>query len=293
MKKTIITTGLLSCILSFGFSQTTITLQPDATMGKDAQVFDNLANTNMGSHSEFEIYAWTNGGSQTIRRCFIDFDFSLIPAGSTITSTNFVLYNNPTSTSTNGEHSQTSGSNEMVIERVIQSWDENIITWNNQPNTVTLNQIIVPPSTSSHQDYSMDISSLVQDIVDNPSTSFGLRLTLLTEQYYRSLIFASSDHTNSNLHPKLIITYTNPVGIEVAENSTVLLKIYPNPTSNQLTINTEIEILEIEIIDLTGKIIMTTNGNSTTINVTDLTPGSYFIKVITEENTITKKFVKQ
>ena len=75
--------------------------------------------------------------------------------------------------------------------------------------------------------------------------------------------------------------------------SDLKIKIYPNPTSNQLLIDTELDIREIEIIDITGKIIMTTKENTTTINVVNLTTGIYFIKLITDEKTITKKFVNQ
>jgi hypothetical protein len=70
-------------------------------------------------------------------------------------------------------------------------------------------------------------------------------------------------------------------------------EIYPNPTSNQLSIDTELNINELSIIDITGKIIMETKENTNTINVTDLPSGVYFIKLITDEKLITKKFVKQ
>ncbi|NRA87261.1 MAG: T9SS type A sorting domain-containing protein, partial [Rhizobiales bacterium] len=53
------------------------------------------------------------------------------------------------------------------------------------------------------------------------------------------------------------------------------MNIYPNPTSNQLTIDTELEVSEINIIDITGKIIMTTKRNTNTINVTTLSDGIY------------------
>ncbi|PCI96237.1 MAG: hypothetical protein COB15_11125 [Flavobacteriales bacterium] len=91
------------------------------------------------------------------------------------------------------------------------------------------------------------------------------------------------------------INVISPVAIGI-ENERILnsvINIYPNPTSNQLTIDTELKLSEITIFDITGKIIMTTNGNTNTINVTALSDGIYFIKIITEERTITKKFVKQ
>jgi PKD repeat protein len=71
------------------------------------------------------------------------------------------------------------------------------------------------------------------------------------------------------------------------------INIYPNPTSNQLTINTELKLSEITIIDITGKTMITTKQNTNIINVADLSDGIYFIKLVVEERTITKKFVKQ
>ena len=71
------------------------------------------------------------------------------------------------------------------------------------------------------------------------------------------------------------------------------VNIYPNPTSNLLSIETELDINEINIIDITGKMIITTKQNTNTINVVDLSNGIYFIKLITDEKTIIKKIVKQ
>jgi hypothetical protein len=73
-----------------------------------------------------------------------------------------------------------------------------------------------------------------------------------------------------------------------------IFNIYPNPTSFQLNIvNNMLLVNKIIIIDITGKIIMTTKGNTKTINVADLSDGIYFIILVSDENTITKKFVKQ
>ena len=63
----------------------------------------------------------------------------------------------------------------------INSWNEQSITWNNQPNVTTQNQIIVPASSSVHQNYNINVTSLVQDIINNPNSSFGFSLKLQTE----------------------------------------------------------------------------------------------------------------
>ena len=86
----------------------------------------------------------------------------------------------------------------------------------------------------------------------------------------------------------------NSVGIF---NSTIKedrLILYPNPTSNQLTIGAKLGVNNtLKIIDISGKTIKTIVTDLNIINVADLSDGIYFIKLITKERTITKKFVKQ
>jgi PKD repeat protein len=83
------------------------------------------------------------------------------------------------------------------------------------------------------------------------------------------------------------------IGIENILALNTEVRIFPNPTSNQLSIDTDLEISVITILDLTGKMILTTKQNTKTLSVADLSNGIYFIKLVTDEGTITKKFVKQ
>ncbi|MEO6901930.1 MAG: PKD domain-containing protein [Bacteroidia bacterium] len=70
--------------------------------------------------------------------------------------------------------------------------------------------------------------------------------------------------------------------------------IFPNPTSEQLSITSDgLTIERILIVDLTGKTLKTITKDLNKISVADLSNGLYFIKVITVEQIITKKFIKQ
>jgi len=72
------------------------------------------------------------------------------------------------------------------------------------------------------------------------------------------------------------------------------ISIYPNPASNQLSIiNTQFLIKEVNIVDVTGKTIKTFRKKMSNIKLDDLSPGIYFLKIRTEENTIIKKFIKE
>jgi len=198
------------------YAQTTIVLKPGADQGKDAMIFScapcGYNTLNFGTTSEISAMAWTNSGSESNSRGLIEFDLNIIPANSVITNAKLSLYFN--SSSSNSSHSKTSGSNASLLQRITQTWDEKTVTWENQPTTTVLNQVVLSQSTTSNQNYTdIDVTDLVIDMKNNPDQSFGFLLKLETESYYRSLIFASSDNTDPTLHPKLEITYTQATNL--------------------------------------------------------------------------------
>lgn len=93
----------------------------------------------------------------------------------------------------------------MLVQRVIDPWNELTITYNNQPQTTTQNQVLTPPSTGHNQDFEITVIQLVQFMVSNPNINYGFGLKMQVESYYRSLVFGSSDRTDSTRRPKLIV----------------------------------------------------------------------------------------
>lgn len=74
------------------------------------------------------------------------------------------------------------------------------------------------------------------------------------------------------------------------------VEIYPNPTTGNITIqSSESKIQKVEVYDIYGKLLKTTNVNSifTEINISDLAAGIYVARIITENGIKTKKFVKE
>lgn len=224
MKKLLLLAIFIVAITADGFAQKTINLQPDAVDGKDAVLSKGSPNNNYGSYLDIDALAWTNGGESVTLRSLIDFDLSAIPFGSKIKSATLFLYNNYNSRNCNGEHQSLSGSNVSVLQRIIEPWEEGTVTWNNQPAITSNNEVTVPMSTSEHQDYSINVTKLVQDMVDYYSSSYGFMLKLVTEDYYRCLIFASSDNENASLHPKLEITYEDPTPCRITVYDTVKIE---------------------------------------------------------------------
>ena len=72
-----------------------------------------------------------------------------------------------------------------------------------------------------------------------------------------------------------------------------IIKLYPNPAKDQLNIETNYELNKVQIIDITGKMLVQEQNNFSTINISDLHKGVYFIKLYVNNNTIVKKFIKE
>jgi len=81
-------------------------------------------------------------------------------------------------------------------------------------------------------------------------------------------------------------------GIESITNDE--LRIYPNPVKDYLRFtNYELRFNKVEILDLSGKTLMSQSSNLSPINVTNLPAGIYFVKITTDNGIITRKFIKE
>ena len=77
-------------------------------------------------------------------------------------------------------------------------------------------------------------------------------------------------------------------GLEDAEET--LLSFFPNPTKSEIAFSQAIE--KVEVIDLTGKAILTFT-NAKTINLESLPSGTYYLRLTNEEKTSLQKVIKQ
>ena len=74
------------------------------------------------------------------------------------------------------------------------------------------------------------------------------------------------------------------------EAETESISFFPNPTKSKITFSQAIE--KVEVIDLTGKAILTFS-NAKTINIESLPAGAYYLRLTNEEKTSLQKVIKQ
>lgn len=184
-----------------------ISLRPNSTDGIDALINDLKPDINAGTHPDFIANAWTNQSIPVIQRSLVKFDLGEIPSNAVIDSAKLSLYSYISPA--NGAHSTLSGSNSCIIQRVNSFWDENTITWNNQPSVTPEDKVEIPQSLNDVEHYlEIDVTDMTTEMVRNQAANFGFMLKLVTEEFYRRMTFASSDNSNPELHPKLDIYYT-------------------------------------------------------------------------------------
>jgi len=213
MIKNIFVALLFSSLINTGFSQASLVIQPGAGAGKDALLhgLDYLTDANFYDTKEFVANAWTFNGVFGIVRSVVEFDLTVIPPGAAIEGAYLSLYawDSPTSME---PHSNLSGSNACWLQRITTYWEEETVTWNNQPDVTTQNQVGIPETGDPDKDYlDIDVTALVRDMLLYPESSFGFMLKLQDENYYRRMNFCSSDHPDSLKHPKLVITFKTDV----------------------------------------------------------------------------------
>lgn len=226
MRKVLFVSALmLSAVLSFG-QTTTVVFKPNATVGKDAPImkFDNdciatgydatPSNVNYATEETLWMKDWTwnaigcSGGTMRSLLCFTE--LSTIPSNAVIVSATLRLYGVTSDRNTSYSGAPASYyENTVVVQQVTSPWNENTVTWNTQPSTTTANQFIIPQSTSQYNwnytNSSSELVAMVQNMVSG--NNYGFMLRLQTEQHYRNMVFASSDHPDASLHPELEVTY--------------------------------------------------------------------------------------
>ena len=199
--------------------QQTITLQPGPE-GKDAYVAimrhpQNpcffYCNDNNGNNPNLTVLAYVQQNqTEHLYRSFLQPDLNQIPNNATVNSAILYVYGNPTAS-----HNSTSSVN-IKCKEALQPWSESSVTWNNQPSlggsleSKTIRYNGNPYDNSDSYWESWNITSLVQQWVKGQKPNYGVSLTTddSPRLYPTEFFMNSSDHSNSSLRPKLVITYT-------------------------------------------------------------------------------------
>lgn len=241
-------------ILLYGalFSQATITLQPGPTEGKDAEIW-SLQPNSVYEDDLIRGLGWTFNGVYGIVRAFIQFDLSSIPAGSEIDSAFLSLY------APHSPHMQFhSGESAAFLRRITSEWDDATVSWNHQPLSTDVHQVVLPKASAEYQDYPhINVTALIHDMVHDPSNSFGFMLILQDERKYNRISFCASEYPDETKHPKLEIYYKTPDEKEPGQGEQLDIIFLPNPYTDfiKIQMSKPVPSIRLQILDVVGRVL--------------------------------------
>jgi hypothetical protein len=194
----------------------TFVLQPGPEDGKDAMVSNLEPDKNFGGHKYFEATFMSEPVLTVMRlnRSLIDFrlpqTFAPVFIKKVILKLSYEVPVPWDSTIFTG----TSATNFVggVLRQIVEPWEENGVTWNKTPKTIEMNQVFIPPFIRNTNFIEVDVTRLfVQPANTDPAVypNYGMLFKLVPEDKWPGFRFASSDHPNAALRPKLTVYYTN------------------------------------------------------------------------------------
>lgn len=203
---------LLAALSSPTFAQDTLVIKPDAECGKDATMTNSPtwddgsmpnARPNPSSPS-LRVEAWTansNGSAEHDWRSVIEFRPLKNIQSAVVDAATLILYAYPGFPHSNGGQAE---ENTSEVYRIIEYWEEDLVTWLTQPD-IDLNGGVEIPRNNNYDLIEVDVTDMVQTMIDNPEASFGFLIRQKVETPYGSMNFASSDYPDYSSAPELVI----------------------------------------------------------------------------------------
>lgn len=194
------------------FAQDTLVIKPDAACGKDATMVNSptwddgsMPHARPNPSSPFlRVEAWTanaNGSAEHDWRSVIEFKPLKNIQSAVVNAATLILYAYPGFPHSNGGQAE---ENTSEVYRIIEYWEEDEVTWLTQPG-VDINGVVEIPRNNNYELIEVDVTGMVQTMIDNPELSFGFLIRQKVETPYGSMNFASSDYPDYSRAPELVI----------------------------------------------------------------------------------------
>lgn len=150
-------------------------------------------------------------------------------------------------------------------------------------NTSTIHEFEFKPSTTGC--YRLEVYDAYGDGI-NAGYGAGYFQLLAADG---TQIFKDNGKFGSQATYMIDVTY--PAGIE--DVATTEAAIYPNPATDVININTDENVLRVEVFNMQGQLVKVVTGEVNQISVNGLANGVYTLKLTTENGTSMHKIVKK
>jgi|GEM_PF-5668463 len=221
--------------------------------GSDAVVYNLMPDSSFGNHP-LRIETGTSNDDIIIRRSYLKFDLSSLPAGFKVTNAKLSLFSNP-------EGNGHSGYNVSYLLKLLSPWTDSTITWNNQPQYTSDSLIMTNFIVSGYHNLNqVNLTKLAQMFYTYPDSNHGILFRKQHEIPYGALSFLSSSYPDAKFHPLLEVALDTvlPLSQSLKPELTVpQALLYPNPARQSFTFSLEegeINLTALKIYDLYGRL---------------------------------------
>lgn len=241
----------------------------------------NSANTNYNSADWYGAMSQQgNHGGPNHARSLIYFDLTAYPQGTPVDDATLDLFGRGPVAGTGAAATVgNTGANFCVIERITSTWLDYTVTWNTAPSYTSINSVTLPISSQTIEDYEgIDVTDMVQDMINAPSTSHGFMIRLVVEEPTRSLFFCGNSYSDPAKRPRLNLKVnTNDMVESITRLSS---NLFPNPVLRGQNVRLDGAFFQsvdtIDLIDTQGRLRSSTAWSGSAFIVPeDLEPGTY------------------
>ena len=142
------------------------------------------------------------------------------------------------------------------------------------------------------------------ECVCNTTTGTDTQVAIDSFTWIDGMTYTTSNNTatftlmNSNYCDSIVtlnLTINNSSDIDAFDRQNGI-KLFPNPTTNDITISLEgIDVVEVLLIDINGRVLLRQSGifDQDRINLSSYVPGTYFVRIMTPEGRREIRVTKQ
>ena len=139
-------------------------------------------------------------------------------------------------------------------------------------------------------DYTTEVN-IIATPIDTKSVVAGQigKQAVKPESNLFTITVTAEDNTVESYTLNVIVNWRT--GIEDVDPASV--KVYPNPVTSFLNIDSELEVKEVRVFDTNGKVVYITDKNVQSVDMNSYSKGMYLVKIKTTEKELTFKIYKE
>ncbi len=191
---------------------------------------------------------------------------------------------------------------------VTEPWSETTITYTSPPAIATtpFYSFINLNWDDSLKIKEYNITDVYRDWRDGTIPNHGFEIYSTTVGCNNACVYVggytSDDTTNAGEYRPYLKIYVNTIGIESMLAKDMGLQCYPNPATNQATLEFTLNAMQniiFELVDVTGRLMitreyaMTAGLNRITIPLSDVNAGLYYYRIKTNVGEVAGKLIKK